>query len=103
MISDADISVVTATFDEGRIIVRVPRELAHSWATTDQIGISAVQTISDGDVLKLLIEKDLECIDAPPDESQEDAFARSEPSKCQTAGPGFTAQGAAHADPALGR
>ncbi len=103
MISDADISAVTATFDEGRIIVRVPKDTAQTWAATDQIGIAAVQSISDGDVLKILIEKDLECIEAPPDESQLDAFARSEPSQCQTAGLVVTAQGAGHADPAMGR
>ncbi len=31
---------------------------------------------SDGALLKILIEKDLECIDATVEESQEDAFPR---------------------------
>ena len=69
-------SAVSAAFEDGRVIVHVPRDLILAWGATDQIGISAAQTTSDGGVLKILIEKDLECIDAPAEESQEDAFAR---------------------------
>jgi hypothetical protein len=65
---------VTASFDDGRIIVRVPAALMQDWAQTDQVGIESIQEGGDGSTLKILIEKDFECIEAPPDESQEDAY-----------------------------
>jgi hypothetical protein len=74
--SAPDAPAVTATFDEGQVVVRVPAELVREWGTTDRVGIDAVQTAPDGRVLKILIEKDFECIDAPVGESQEDAFRR---------------------------
>jgi len=77
--SAPDAPAVTATFDEGRVVVRVPAGMALEWGTTDRVGIDAVQTAPGGGVLKILIEKDLECIDAPAGESQEDAYRRPEP------------------------
>jgi hypothetical protein len=65
---------MTASFEDSRIIVRMPVSLMRNWAGTDQVGIETTQVGSDGSVLKILIEKDFECIDAPPHESQEDAF-----------------------------
>jgi len=74
--SSSEVSVVTATFDEGQIVVSVPADLIRLWGTTDQVGIDAVQNVSEGEMLRILIEKDFECIDAPVHESQEDAFPR---------------------------
>jgi hypothetical protein len=74
--SAPDSPAVTATFDDGRVVVRVPTEQVRLWGVTDQVAINAVQTASDGGVLKILIEKDFECIDAPVGESQDDAFRR---------------------------
>lgn len=64
---------VTASFDAGRIVVRMPKALVREWAETDKVGIERVQVGSDGRALEILIEKDFECVDAT-DESQEDAF-----------------------------
>ncbi len=74
--STPDARAVTAVFDDGRVVVRVPSELVHLWGTTDQVGIDAAQTTPGGEVLNILIEKDFECLDAPVGESQEDAFRR---------------------------
>jgi hypothetical protein len=65
---------VDATFANGCVLVRVPSNVARGWATTDQVGIHASQPTGNGGELGILIEKDFECIDAPPDESQGDAF-----------------------------
>ncbi len=67
-----------ATFNDGRIILRVPRPILRNWATTDQVGIESEQKIGDGS-LKILIEKDFEC--SNPNESQADAFPN--PNKCE--------------------
>ncbi len=76
LVSDANVSAVTATFKDGSMVVRVPTHQVVAWGMTDQLGIDAIQTNSDGAALRILIEKDLECIDAPVGESQEDAFPR---------------------------
>jgi hypothetical protein len=69
---------VTATFDKGRIVVRVPSDVLRAWAVTDQIGIETIQARAGGHTLRILIEKDFACIDAPAHESQEDAFPNPE-------------------------
>ena len=56
------------------MVIRVSSNLIQQWATTDQVGIHDVQRTGDDGELRILIEKDFECIEAPPDESQEDAF-----------------------------
>jgi hypothetical protein len=65
---------VTASLHDGRIVVRVPNTLMQQWVETDQVGIESIQVNSDGGELKILIEKDFECVDAPDDGSQEDTF-----------------------------
>ena len=65
---------MTASFEGGRILVRMPVSVMRNWAGTDQVGVETTQIGGDGCELKILVEKDFECIDAPHDESQEDAF-----------------------------
>jgi len=65
---------VSASFADRRLVIHVPTRVMHQWATTDQVGIRAHQRTMDDSELLILIEKDFECIDAPPDESPEDAF-----------------------------
>jgi hypothetical protein len=74
---------VTASFANQRMVVRVPDDLVEQWATTDQIGISAIQRVGEHDELRILIEKDFECLELASAESQEDAF----PQPCSTAMP----------------
>jgi hypothetical protein len=64
---------VTASFEDGRIVVRMPNALMRQWAETEQVGVESIQVGSDGGALRILVEKDFECVDAT-DESQEDAF-----------------------------
>jgi hypothetical protein len=65
---------VDANFAHGRIVVRIPTIVMYHWANTDQVGISAVQRIRDDGELRILIEKDFQCVDAANGEPQEDAF-----------------------------
>lgn len=78
----ADAETVSASFEANRIVVSVPRAVARQWAAGDQVGIEGSQPTPSGDVLRLLVEKDFECIDAPPGESQEDAFPNPRGGKC---------------------
>jgi hypothetical protein len=65
---------IHAIFGNRRIVVYVPSSVIYEWVTSDQISIQAIQTTGDDAELRILIEKDFECIDAAPGESQEDAF-----------------------------
>src|SRR5271170_148185 len=59
---------ITATFDDRNIRVVVPALIAKKWIESDQTGIEA----SSG-TLKLLIEKDFQCLHREP-EPGEDSF-----------------------------
>jgi hypothetical protein len=86
-----DVSIVSASFADRRLLIRVPSDMIHQWSTTDQIGIRALQRTGNEDGLQILIEKDFECVDAPRDdslgESQEDAFPNPQlEAACRPAG-----------------
>jgi hypothetical protein len=57
-----------ATLDDSRIVVSLPTAIAMQWIESDQTGIEA----STG-TLKLLIEKDFQCLHREP-EPGEDSF-----------------------------
>jgi len=52
---------VTASFEDARISVNVPRAMAHHWASTDDVGIRVDQE-AGGELLQILIEKDFQCL-----------------------------------------
>jgi hypothetical protein len=51
------------------------------WSADQSIGLYYdLPTASEP--LRIMIEKDLECVDGPPEERDPDAFARSVPKSC---------------------
>lgn len=76
------VDAIGAVFEDGRLIVRVPTAHMLAWGRSDEVGMSADQAIGGDGALRILIEKDLECLDAPPEESQADAFARTGGAAC---------------------
>ena len=62
-------------FKAGVIRVALPAEDLNSWASTQEIGLY-FELPANGNVLKIAVEKDLECLDGPPEESDPDAFPR---------------------------
>jgi hypothetical protein len=78
---------VHASYTDQRMVIGVPRKLIDQWIATDQVGIHAAQRTGDDNELQILIEKDFECVDAPPGESQEDAFPNPQlEAACRPAG-----------------
>jgi hypothetical protein len=61
-------SSIAASFNDGNIRVMIPRSIAKEWIGSDQTGIEA----STG-TLKVLIEKDFQCLHREP-EPGEDSF-----------------------------
>jgi hypothetical protein len=70
-----------ADFQSGIIRVSAPSNEVAEWASTDVIGLY-FELHASGEPLKIAIEKDLVCIDGPPEERDPDAFPRAEPSLC---------------------
>ena len=61
------------TYDQSQILLKVPRQLALVWATTNQVDLSTEQTLDSGGKLQLLVEKDFQCIHKDS-ESNSDAY-----------------------------
>lgn len=70
-----------ASFQLGVIRIGAPAMHLKNWAAGSEIGIYFDLPAKDS-VLKIAIEKDLECIDAPPEERDADAFPRAACKNC---------------------
>jgi hypothetical protein len=70
----SDAENVRATFENNGINVFVPKEQAEYWTQTAQVGIEAKQTIGGEKTLRILIEKDFDCLEPRPGEDDADAF-----------------------------
>jgi len=64
-----------AIFQTGEIRVSVPQQQAAGWARGAEIGMY-FELPANGCVLKVAIEKDLECVDGAPEEKDPHAFPR---------------------------
>ena len=56
-------STISATFDNGSLVVSLPRSKVLDWAGTDEVSLYAEQEISKSYSLSLLIEKDFKCLE----------------------------------------
>jgi hypothetical protein len=67
---------ITADFDGGNVTVRLPKDDAATWASTDQVSLLG----ENGD-LTVLLEKDFQCLSPGhhrPDEDDEDTYPHPE-------------------------
>ncbi len=70
-------SDISACLDNGSIVVSLPESLVSDWAATDEVSLSAEQTLSGTGSLSLLIEKDFSCLEPghhSDGEDDEDTF-----------------------------
>jgi len=72
--ASGDATEPRASFADNVLLVRLPRAAVETWARTEQVGIAGEQPLG-GDVsqgtLRLLVEKDFECLDRAPEEGEE--------------------------------
>lgn len=64
---------VSATYGSGLIDIRLPRSTAVTWARTDQVTISHAEPVQGGE-LRVVIEKDWNCLAPRSDEDESDHF-----------------------------
>ena len=54
---------ISASFDNGCLIVNVPKSKVLDWAGTDEVSLCAEQRLPGAGFLSLLIEKDFSCLE----------------------------------------
>ena len=74
-------TVAEASFEDGVIRVLAPRQQVSDWASGGSVGMY-FEFPASGTSLKVAIEKDLECVDGPPEEYDPDAFPRGSGKNC---------------------
>lgn len=65
---------ISATFNNGELIIEIPFEQAKTWLETDLVGLESEQKINGEKTLKILVEKDFVCLDHPQDVDNKDAY-----------------------------
>jgi len=56
-------STISATFDNGSLLVSLPESKVLDWANTGEVSLYAEQKLSGSNTLSLLIEKDFKCLE----------------------------------------
>jgi hypothetical protein len=64
---------ISASYADNVIDIRIPREMALSWSRTDQVTLSHAEPVAEGE-LRIVIEKDWNCLAPRPDEDESDNF-----------------------------
>jgi len=72
--SSTDTSEITVSYDDGRILVQVPRSAVRQWSETDQISLGGEQPLAGNAKLSLLVEKDFACLTGREGDEDADAF-----------------------------
>lgn len=70
-----------AFYSDNEIRVCLPEKLVVTWATTEQVAIDGEQTLDDGDMLSILVEKDFACLAPRPGEDESDMFPHPDSDK----------------------
>lgn len=69
-----DVRAPRAELDGRAIRVIAPHTLVEAWAKSDQVGFDGEQATGDGQVLRILVEKDWNCLTSRPGEEDVDTF-----------------------------
>ena len=71
----------SAFFSANEIVVRLPEATVLAWATSEQVSITGEQVLDDGDLLKVLVEKDFVCLTGRDDEDESNMVPHPEAGK----------------------
>lgn len=63
-----------AFFSDNVLAVRLPEATVLAWATTEQVSIEGDQVLVDGEILRILVEKDFVCLTGRDDEDESDMY-----------------------------
>jgi hypothetical protein len=63
-----------ARFLEGRLVVTLPGSTVQQWAASDEVSISGTEPLDGGEALRILVEKDFQCLTPREGEDDSDMF-----------------------------
>lgn len=67
-------SALRAELEGTTVRVIAPRAVVEAWAGSDEVGFEAEQPTGDGQTLRVLVEKDWNCLTSRPGEEDVDTF-----------------------------
>ena len=56
------LDAMQAVFTESEIHIRVPEAMAREWSGGDEVGMHGSQTLDNGELLDVVVEKDFQCL-----------------------------------------
>jgi hypothetical protein len=71
---DAVATELGARLDGARVVVSVPAEMARAWAGGEQVGMESRQDAGGGMLLRILVEKDFQCLEPGSRQGDADVF-----------------------------
>jgi hypothetical protein len=71
---DSRVPGLTASFAQGAVEVRVPEKSAREWANSNDVTLAGAQSIAAGDELRIVVEKDFQCLAPREGEDESDNF-----------------------------
>ncbi|MEE2962427.1 MAG: hypothetical protein VYA34_16965, partial [Myxococcota bacterium] len=72
-VCSADVEEITANYETNTIAITIPKHLAQELAETDLVSLTHDQTLDENQTLKILIEKDFQCLKPRQGEDDIDA------------------------------
>ena len=69
-----NVEQISAQFENGKISINVPHEVAATWSKSEQVGLSNEQILSPEKRLKILVEKDFTCLVPRTNGDDKDTF-----------------------------
>lgn len=73
-IKRGDVRALRAEFHAGSLHVTAPHAVVAAWAKSDEVGFECEQSTGDGHILRILVEKDWNCLTSRPGEEDVDTF-----------------------------
>lgn len=73
---------ISAELEDGVLTVTLPKAAVERWTRPDEVSIRGEQPIGDGETLKILVEKDFECLTPREGEDQSDLFPNPAQGTC---------------------
>lgn len=70
-----EIDKIEATYKDNSLLISLPKKEVSNWTASEQIGIRGIQTLENGEEIKVLVEKDFRCIIAREEVEDLDTFA----------------------------
>lgn len=71
LLLDEGLPEIAARFDNSKVQIRVPADMAHRWMDAQEVSIERFQPLGAGAALHVLIEKDFPCKDRPGEDKSD--------------------------------